>query len=274
MTFFFFFFSLGGSATASLCGKTQEGGRGGQSTRGSGDAPTNRLLPFERMRRISRIGAREEAASRGRRERGIGRKRDGMVRVMSLARARGVRGSVAPPEACVGRRSGNASAPSDARGAESADAPEKRARTRSAPSWAASRAPADPTRGPTLDLTPRLRVRRVGVRLPGRRARRECATPCQNGLRKAAESLRAARQWPRTLLVQELVSWSWSLPRRDGPRRPGRPTDLRSAAPDRGAATMASTPGAYNYVVTVRADLPPRPRFFVFLSLIPARARC
>ena len=194
LTFFFFFLSLGGSATASLCGKTQEGGRGGQSTRGSGDAPTNRLLPFERMRRISRIGAREEAASRGRRERGIGRKRDGMVRVMSLARARGVRGSVAPPEACVGRRSGNASAPSDARGAESADAPEKRARTRSAPSWAASRAPADPTRGPTLDLTPGLRVRRVGVRLPGRRARRECATPCQNGLRKAAESLRAARQ--------------------------------------------------------------------------------
>lgn len=66
---------------------------------------------------------------------------------------------------------GNASAPSDAQGAESADAPEKRARTRRAPSWAASRAPVDPTRGSTFDLTPRLRVRRVGVRLPGRRAR-------------------------------------------------------------------------------------------------------
>lgn len=36
---------------------------------------------------------------------------------------------------------------------------------------------------------------------------------------------------------------------------------------------MASTPGAYNYVVTVRADLPPRPRFFVFLSLFIPGAR-
>lgn len=35
---------------------------------------------------------------------------------------------------------------------------------------------------------------------------------------------------------------------------------------------MASTPGAYNYVVTVRADLPPRPRFFVFFPSSP-RAR-
>ena len=35
---------------------------------------------------------------------------------------------------------------------------------------------------------------------------------------------------------------------------------------------MASTPGAYNYVVTVRADLPPRPRFFVFLSLVHPRS--